>query len=119
MLELEPQIFNRPVLKSVDEDCMKIYFDVLQLRKKLPMSWNQFRETLRKVIEYHLGYKCWWTELRTGSVLLGNYAIDNWYKFYCGGIEITMRGVEKEWNGFDWIIKNFRVQKVEKVVMVR
>ena len=117
--EPEPRIFNVPVARSVDETAVKIFFDLLELRRKLPMPWQQFREMLIKIIEHHTGYKCDWTELRAGGVLQGNISINDWYKFYCNSIEITLRNVVKERDGFDWIIKDFRVQKVERVVLVR
>ena len=119
MTELEPQIFNKPLFKTVDETTMKIHLDVMQLRKKLPMPYTELREILKNIVKHHVGYVDGVVELRQTAVLVGDFAIEKIYKFYTSGVEITMYGVEKVWNGFDWVVKSFSGLKVEKVVLVR
>jgi hypothetical protein len=118
MPEPEPQIFNRPVLKKVDEDCVKVYLDLIQLRRHLPKTYYMFRETVKNIVKHHTGYGDIVSELRKTGAIFGDTAIESIHKLLISSIEITLYDVEKEWNGFDWVIKNFKGVKVEKVVRV-
>jgi hypothetical protein len=118
MFEPEPQMFNKPVLKEVNETTMKIHLDVLQLRKRLPLFERALLDELEKIVRHHRKYGEICSILRTGGVLVGDFAVDRFYKVLVADIEITLYYVEKEWNGFDWVVKNFKGVKVERVVRV-
>jgi hypothetical protein len=118
MFESEPQIFNKPVLKKVDEDCVKVYLDLIQLRRHLPKTYYMFKETVKNIVKHHIGYGDIVSELRKTGAIFGYTAIISIYKILVGSIEVTMYDVEEEWNGFNWIIKDFKGVKVEKVVGV-
>ena len=118
MFEPEPQIFNRPVVKTVDEDCVKIHLDMIQLRKHLPKPLTIFRETVKNIVKRHRGYADGVVELRRTGEIFGDTAIISIFKILVSNIEVTLYDVEEEWNGFDWVVKGFRGLKVEKVVRV-
>jgi hypothetical protein len=118
MFEPEPQIFNKPVLKKVDEDCIKIHLDLNQLRNHLPKTYYMFRETVKNIVKHHRGHADVVAELRRTGAIFGDTAIESIHKFLISNIEITLYDVEKEWNGFDWEVKSFRGLKVEKVMKV-
>jgi hypothetical protein len=118
MFEPEPQIFNKPVLKKVDEDCVKVYLDMIQLRRHLPKTYRMFKETVKNIVKHHTGYGDIVSELRKTGAIFGDTAIISIYKILVGRIEVTLYDVEEEWDGFDWIINDFKGVKVEKVVGV-
>ena len=118
MFEPEPQIFNKPVIKEVNETTMKIHLDVARLRKRLPLCERALLDELEKIVRHHRKYGEISNVLRTGGVLIGDFAVDRFYKVLITDIEITLYDVEKEWNGFDWVINGFKGLKVEKVVRV-
>jgi hypothetical protein len=118
LVEPEPQILNKPVMKTVDETTVKIHFDVLQLKKKLPLSERELLEEVEKIVRHHKKYGKICAVLRTGGFMVGDFAVDRFYKVLIADIEITLYDVEKAWSGFDWEVKSFRGLKVEKVIKV-
>jgi hypothetical protein len=118
MFEPEPKILNKPVMKIVDETTMKIHFDVLQLRKRLPLHERELLEELERIVRHHKKYGKICAVLRTGGFMVGDFAVDGFYKVLVSDIEITLRDVEKVWSGFDWEVKSFRGLKVERAVKV-
>jgi hypothetical protein len=118
LVESEPQILNKPVMKIVDETTMKIHFDVLQLRKRLPLHERELLEELERIVRHHKKYGKICVVLRTGGFMVGDFAVNRFYKVLVADIEITLCDVEKVWSGFDWEVKSFRGLKVERVIKV-
>jgi hypothetical protein len=117
-MQSEPQIFNKPVIKVVDETTMKIHFDIAQLKRKLPLIEQMFLEELKKIVKHHTKFNNICAMLRTGGFFLGDFAVDGIYKVLVGDIEITLYDVEKVWKGFGWEITSFKGLKVERIIKV-
>jgi hypothetical protein len=73
----------------------------MQLRKRLPMPYTVFREVLKNIVRHHTGYVGGVVELRQTAIMMDSYVVERIYKFYAGGVEVTMYNVEKVWNGFN------------------